>query len=82
MPLAALPLPSRQAYQWLAFLAEPENTASAVVALALAHQVLAHARWPRRKAMAGCPVLMEFYTSSSLYRMRPEARRPGARRCA
>jgi hypothetical protein len=77
-PLASLPMPSQRAYQWLAFLGEAENTASAAAVLALARSVLARARWPRRKGIAGCPVVIEFYPSASLYRMRPEARRPGA----
>jgi hypothetical protein len=78
LPLASLPMPSQRAYQWLAFLSEPENLASAAAALALTREVLVRATWPRRKAIVGCPVVIEFYPSASLYRMRPESRRPGA----
>jgi hypothetical protein len=71
-------MPSQRAYQWLTFLAETENTLSAAAALGLARQVLAATTWPRRKGIAGCPVVIEFYPSASLYRMRPEEQRPGA----
>jgi hypothetical protein len=77
-PLASLPMPSQRAYQWLAFLSEAENAVSAAAALALAREVLARATWPRRKPIVGCPVVIEFYPSASLYRMRPESKRPSA----
>src|SRR5260370_878715 len=70
-----LPVPSRRAYQWLAFLADPEQTVVVLEALALGRAVLAQAPWPRRRALAGCPVRLEFYPSAYLYRLRPEARR-------
>jgi len=73
---AALPAQSRRAFQWLKFLAEPDQAAAVSDALGLARHVLAQARWPRRRALAGCPVRLEFYPMAYLYRMRPEARRP------
>jgi hypothetical protein len=75
---AALPVQSRRAFQWLAFLAEPAQAAAVCDALALARFVLAQAAWPRRRALAGCPVRLEFYPNAYLYRMRPEARRARA----
>ena len=72
---AALPAQSRRAFQWLKFLADPDQAAAVADALALARHVLAQAGWPRRRALAGCPVRLEFYPSAYLYRMRPEARR-------
>ncbi len=72
---AALPVPSRRAYQWLAFLADRDQAAAVVEGLALARTVLEQAAWPRRRALAGCPVRLEFYPSAYLYRLRPEARR-------
>lgn len=75
---AELPAQSRRAFQWLSFLADPDQCAAAADALALARHVLAQAGWPRRRALAGCPVRLEFYPSAYLYRMRPEARRPRA----
>ena len=75
---AALPAQSRRAFQWLTFLAQPDQAAAVSDALGLAHTVLARANWPRRRALAGCPVRLEFYPSAYLYRMRPEARRPRA----
>jgi len=72
---AQLPLPSRRAFQWLAFLADPDQAAAAGDALGLTRHVLAQAGWPRRRPLAGCPVQVEFYPNAYLYRMRPEARR-------
>jgi hypothetical protein len=69
-----LPPQSRRAYQWLKFLADAENVLSVAAALALAQHMLAAARWPRRPALAGCPVHLEFYPMAYLYRMRPEGR--------
>jgi hypothetical protein len=75
---AALPTQSRRAFQWLTFLADLDQAAAVVDALALARQALRQARWPRRRGPAGCPVRLEFYPTAYLYRMRPEARRAGA----
>jgi hypothetical protein len=75
---AELPTPSRRAFQWLKFLSDADQAAAVLDALALARSGLAQARWPRRRALAGCPVRVEFYPMAYLYRMRPEARRPGA----
>ena len=72
---AALPAQSRRAFQWLRFLADLDQTAAVSDALGLARHVLAQAQWPRRRALAGCPVRLEFYPMAYLYRMRPEARR-------
>jgi hypothetical protein len=72
---AALPAQSRRAFQWLKFLADPDQAAAVSDALGLTRFVLAQAHWPRRRALAGCPVRLEFYPSAYLYRMRPEARR-------
>jgi len=69
-----LPPQSRRAYQWLKFLAEPENVLSVAAALALAQHMLTGADWPRRPALVGCPVRLEFYPMAYLYRMRPEGR--------
>jgi len=75
---AALPVPSRRAYQWLTFLADADQAAAVVDALALARHGLRQAGWPRRRGLAGCAVRLEFYPTAYLYRMRPEARRPNA----
>ena len=75
---AQLPAPSRRAYQWLNFLSDPDQAAAVVDATALARFVLSRARWPRRRSLAGCPVRVEFYPTAYLFRMRPEAFRPGA----
>jgi hypothetical protein len=71
---AELPAQSRRAFQWLKFLAQPDQAAAVSDALGLARFVLAQASWARRRALAGCPVRLEFYPSPYLYRMRPEAR--------
>jgi hypothetical protein len=75
---AELPVPSRRAFQWLTFLADPDQAAAAADALGLTRHVLAQAGWPRRRPLAGCPVRVEFYPNAYLYRMRPEARRARA----
>jgi hypothetical protein len=75
---ADLAAPSRRAYQWLKFLGDSANTAAVADALALARHVLAHARWPRRPAVADCLVTIEFYPHAFLYRMRAVARQAGA----
>ncbi len=75
---ADLPMPSRRAYQWLAFLSDPDQAAAVAEALALGRAVLERASWPRRRALAGCPVHLEFYPNAYLYHLRPEARRRGA----
>ncbi len=69
-----LPAQSRHAYQWLRFLAEAENVLSVAAALALAQHMLTSAHWPRRPALADCPVRLEFYPMTYLYRMRPEGK--------
>ena len=69
-----LPAQSRHAFQWLGFLADPENVLSVAAALGLAAHLLAAARWPRRPALAGAPVRLEFYPMAYLYRMRPEGK--------
>ena len=76
---AELPTPSRRAFQWLTFLADPDQAAAASDALALARHVLAQAAWPRRRALAGRPVRVDFYPNAYLYRMRPETRSARAR---
>src|SRR5512144_564024 len=63
---AQLPAQSRRAFQWLRFLADPDQAAAAGDALGLARHVLAQAAWPRRRALAGCPVRLEFYPSAYL----------------
>lgn len=75
---ADLPMPSRRAFQWLSFLSDPDQAAAAAEALALTRFVLAQARWPRRRPLAGCPVRLAFYPTAYLYHLRPEARRRGA----
>jgi hypothetical protein len=69
---AGLPMQSRRAYQWLKYLSDPDQLHDTLTALALAHQVLARARWPWRPALAGGPARLEFYPTAYLYRMRPE----------
>ncbi len=69
-----LPAQSRHAYQWLKFLGEAENVLSVASALALARHMLTTAPWPRRPALVGCPVRLEFYPMAYLYRMRPEGK--------
>jgi hypothetical protein len=75
---AELPAQSRHAFQWLQFLAQADQAAAVVDALALARLALDQARWPRRRPLVGCPVHLEFYPSAYLYHMRPEARRAKA----
>ncbi|MCC7361930.1 MAG: hypothetical protein IT317_20770 [Anaerolineales bacterium] len=69
-----LPVQSRQAFQWLGFLGDPENVLAVIAALGLAQHLLAAARWPRRPALADAPVRLEFYPLAYLYRMRPEGK--------
>ncbi len=69
---AGLPAQSRRAHQWLKYLSQPEQLQAVLGALAQAQQILAQARWPRRRALAGQPVHLEFYPTAYLYRMRPE----------
>lgn len=68
---AGLPAQSRRAYQWLKFLSERSQLLDTLGALAQANECLGRARWPLRPNLAHQPVLLEFYPTAYLYRMRP-----------
>jgi len=67
-----LPVRSRRGYQWLAFLADPENLALHLTTLAKAQQIAKQKACCQglAKAARDLPLHLEFYNTSSLFRTR------------
>lgn len=72
---ADLPTQSRRGYQWMAFLADPENLAAHLTTLTEAYRTAktGAAQKPLSLAQRKLPLHIEFYATSHLYRSRIEA---------
>jgi hypothetical protein len=71
---ADLPTQSRHAYQWLAFLTDPENLASHLATLTEAYRIAKTGAAQKMLSLAQrqLPLSVEFYTIAHLYRSRIE----------
>lgn len=72
---ADLPTQSRRGYQWLAFLADPENLVAHLTTLTEAYRTAktGAAQKPLSLAQRQLPLHIEFYATAHLYRSRIEA---------
>jgi len=68
---AALPTPSRRAYQWLKYLSVPENLLAQVATMAEARQIIAQLQWLTEGDLARYSFTFELSHGSYLYNTRP-----------